>query len=221
LSFDREDDEPLKTGWLESDDSHGRCFYIDYRHDGRPFIFTLTKRGERDKLTVCQCTPHPGGRIAVEHGTVRRKDWQKLVEGAEFGGQLATIADGNQFIMANGPVDLLRFGDGVWDFEVFDVSESTDFPRFWELLRFILGTRLRRRVFEPAYNDLLADHLMTRASRFQTPWARRWIKFCFAARTLRLIVECAAVGLRGTVGQFILPQSIRDAVREWWYGDRN
>lgn len=108
--------------------------------------------------------------------------------------------------------------DGIVDVKWSD-SPAT-FPLFWERLRFITGGKLRKQVFEPAYNDLLSDHLTTQAVRFQTPWTRRWIKFCFGARTAWLVVECAAVGLRGTVGMFLLPQSVRDFVRNWWTGDR-
>jgi hypothetical protein len=99
-----------------------------------------------------------------------------------------------------------------------DAAYEPSYPRMWELLRFILGKDLREQVFEPAYNDLLLDHLMTRAARFQTPWARRWITLCFGLRTTCLLIQCAVVGLRGGVGTLILPAAVvfRDKLMWIW-----
>lgn len=92
------------------------------------------------------------------------------------------------------------------------------FPRVWELLKFAMGAKARERYFEPAYNDLLADHLESRLPKYQTPLARRWIQCCFAVRTAGLVVQCMAVGLRGAVGAVVVPVALRELIREWWIG---
>jgi hypothetical protein len=93
-----------------------------------------------------------------------------------------------------------------------------NFPRVWELLRFAMGARARELYFEPAYNDLLADHLESQLPRYQTTWTRRWIQACFFARTAGLIAQCMAVGLRGAIGAMVVPMALREAVLKWWYG---
>jgi hypothetical protein len=107
---------------------------------------------------------------------------------------------------------------GVLSSITFDDSRE-GVPPWLELLGFLFGGRFRREVFEPAYNDMLADHLRAQALRFQTPWTRRWIKCCLALRTVCLVLECAGVALRGVAYQLFLPQSIRDVILRWWNND--
>lgn len=102
-----------------------------------------------------------------------------------------------------------------------DSAFRASFPRVWELLKFVMGATMRQRVFEPAYNDLLADHLETRAARFQTPWARHWIWVCFVLRTAGLVIQCTAVGVRSAAATILLgaiPLALRERIREWWAG---
>lgn len=99
-----------------------------------------------------------------------------------------------------------------------DVVMSMGFPRFWELLKFLLGSKNRERLFAPAYNDLLADHLESQLPKYQTTWTRRWIRCCFAIRTAGLVVQCMAVGLRGAAAGVVVPVAVREAVMKWWYG---
>jgi hypothetical protein len=111
-----------------------------------------------------------------------------------------------------------RHGFSFWSIKLSnDIATCrNDFPRLWDLLRFVLGRRLREQVFEPAYNDLLADHLAARAAPYQTPWAQRWIKVCFGLRTARLIVECGAVGIRSAASTLLVPAGVCYWVREAW-----
>lgn len=67
-----------------------------------------------------------------------------------------------------------------------------NFPRCWDLFQFFLSPRTRRRIFDPAHNDLKADFLAA-AARVRGQWSRRWLILCFVYRTLILIVDCVRV----------------------------
>jgi hypothetical protein len=59
---------------------------------------------------------------------------------------------------------------------------------FFELFQFILPRKPRRELCEPAYNDLKADYLLAR--RYRSKIARIWLTFCFAFRTVAMVVDC-------------------------------
>ena len=65
------------------------------------------------------------------------------------------------------------------------------FPLFWQLFGFALAKKTRDQVFEPAYQDLLAQYLRSR--QFSGKWARRWLILCFTWRTIGLVVTCFKV----------------------------
>ena len=93
------------------------------------------------------------------------------------------------------------------------------FPRYWELLGFAMSRKTRERVFEPAYNDLLAQHAKAVEQRFNKPWTLRWLSFCFAVESIRLVFQCLRVrscALLGYVALKCLPAGLKDAVREFW-----
>lgn len=75
--------------------------------------------------------------------------------------------------------------------QIFERSvHGLSFPHVWDLFRFMLPKRTRERIYEPAYNDLLALYLEAQQSRYQTKWARRWLWFCFAFQSFWLVVKC-------------------------------
>jgi hypothetical protein len=117
---------------------------------------------------------------------------------------------------------LLRdvLGEGnAWVFELPDFHYS-GWPRFWELLSFALPGTARRKLFDPAFNDLMADYLKTRQTKYQTPAARRWLNLCFTAHTVGLVLLCVGISLRGAVfGVLMLavPLGLRSCIKELWY----
>lgn len=61
-------------------------------------------------------------------------------------------------------------------------------PRIWALFPFILSHRIRNEIYEPMRCELEED--LVRAAKYRTKRSRQWICFCFALRTLLMIVEC-------------------------------
>ena len=82
--------------------------------------------------------------------------------------------------------------------------------RFWELFSFMLPPKLRREVYEPAYNDLLADFLI--ALRYRSKWAKRWLWLCFRARTGYMVAECIRVCISAKLRKLIV-DSVADLFR--------
>ncbi|HEY5503656.1 MAG TPA: hypothetical protein VIK28_00750 [Sedimentisphaerales bacterium] len=85
------------------------------------------------------------------------------------------------------------------------------FLNFWELFPFILPAKTRREVYEPAYNDLLADY--DKALQFKSPWARRWLTFCFTCRTIFMVVDSLRV-LTGSKFRKVVWNSITESFRK-------
>ena len=65
-----------------------------------------------------------------------------------------------------------------------------DFPRAWELFRFILSKQTRERIFDAEHEYLMAGYHRARHPRYNTPWCRLWLNFAFAWRTVALIIRC-------------------------------
>jgi len=63
------------------------------------------------------------------------------------------------------------------------------YPRLWSLLQYLLPKTIRVRLFTPAHEDLKADYY-TAYRQFRSKRARRWLRFCFALRTIILILGC-------------------------------
>jgi hypothetical protein len=80
--------------------------------------------------------------------------------------------------------------------------------RWLELLGFILPRRTRLESYEPYLYDLIADYLLAR--QFRSKWARRWLKACFAIRTISTVIKCFSL-LLGEAGRkllvYLLPES--------------
>lgn len=84
-------------------------------------------------------------------------------------------------------------------------------PRFWDLFRYLLPQKTQENVYEPAHAELLEDYLTSK--RYRSKWAKRWINFCFAFRTILLIFDCWRVLLtEKSTGLLLLflPSEIRD-----------
>jgi hypothetical protein len=88
-----------------------------------------------------------------------------------------------------------------------------ELPRLWELFSVILPDKVRREAFEPAHQNLLEDYLLMR--KFHGRWARRWLGFAFAVRTLFMVLDCLRVLLQSGAGKILL-SFLPDVLRTWW-----
>jgi hypothetical protein len=77
------------------------------------------------------------------------------------------------------------------------------FPRFWEILAYLLPRDSRQRVYEPARAELLEDYLLSRSCR-RGWWSRLAVDAVFLVRTLLLAGECGRVLFASRVVQFWL-----------------
>ncbi len=109
----------------------------------------------------------------------------------------------------------------AWDSDVAELLREepklTGFPRVWELSRFLFCKKTREEQFDPSYHVLLGDYLETRKEEYQTPWAKRWLFFCFSVRTLGLLVQCASTSWRvAIVGALVVygPRWLKDLLRD-------
>jgi hypothetical protein len=68
-------------------------------------------------------------------------------------------------------------------------SALPDFPRIWELAAYLLDHKTRRDVYAPSIEELKEDYCTTRR-KYRTKWARRWLRFSFAIRTIALFFSC-------------------------------
>ncbi len=92
-------------------------------------------------------------------------------------------------------------------------GRKLDLLRLWKLFSFILSRRTRERVFEPAYQDMLADHLESK--KYRTKWARRWLTFCFALRTVLMVGDCLRA-VAADKALIALARMIPEPLRRWW-----
>jgi hypothetical protein len=86
-------------------------------------------------------------------------------------------------------------------------------PRMWELFPYLLPKTTRLRVYEPAYNDILHDYLLSR--KYKTEGAKRWLTFCFCVRTVGLIFG----SLRAMVGAkcwAVIEKILPEWIRQFW-----
>ncbi len=88
------------------------------------------------------------------------------------------------------------------------------FPRFWELFSYILPHGVRKRVFEPAFNEMIEDYLETRG-RYRTRWAKRWLTFAFTFRTALMVFDCFRALLTHRAFRFV-SHLLPEPIRSWW-----
>jgi hypothetical protein len=93
------------------------------------------------------------------------------------------------------------------------VRSTPEFPRLWDLLGYLLPPETRRRIYEPAMENLRADYYETRR-RFRTRWSRRFLRFAFAFRTVLLLLDCFRVM---GADRLLLPL-VPKTIRRWWLG---
>jgi hypothetical protein len=92
--------------------------------------------------------------------------------------------------------------------------ENEGLPRFLRLFSYILSHKVRDRIFEPAFQEILGDFLVAPGT-YQTKWPRRWLNFCFTFRTVLMIFEC----LRATITDQALYSITRlapEPIKKWW-----
>jgi hypothetical protein len=88
-------------------------------------------------------------------------------------------------------------------------------PRFqllrtWELFAFCLNRKTKQEVFEPLLDELKEDYLL--AQRYRTPWAKRWLQFCFTLKTLAMVGGCLRVSISSKIVKLLLcfvPEAVR------------
>jgi hypothetical protein len=71
------------------------------------------------------------------------------------------------------------------------------------MFSYILTDPTRQRVFEPRFNELVADYLELRRESLNT-WERRWLSFAFTFRTLMMVLDCLRVWMLATLGWLLL-----------------
>jgi hypothetical protein len=105
-------------------------------------------------------------------------------------------------------------------------GDSSSFPKIWELFPILLSRSVRTRVYEPAHEELKEDYIRERA-RWTGPIARRWVTFCFTARTACMVgqslwaclggkAKTAIVTGLGAIGLGRLIPALREKVFEWF-----
>ena len=78
-------------------------------------------------------------------------------------------------------------------------TRRSGFPRWWRLFSFGLPRRIRKRCFDPAYEELLEDYFEAK-TKYRTKGARRWLTIAFTFRTILMVLDCVrAVALDATV----------------------
>lgn len=70
-----------------------------------------------------------------------------------------------------------------------DARTPDGLPRYWKLFSYILPHNTRKRVFEPAYQEMFEDYLETRG-KYRTKWAKRWLAFTYTVRTAFMVLDC-------------------------------
>lgn len=88
-----------------------------------------------------------------------------------------------------------------------------NWPRIWSLLRFSFSREIKERIFDPAVGELMEDYVQ--ASRFRTTAARRWLTFCFAIRTVLLVLDCLRVVAMSRTVQFVW-RLTPEPIRRWF-----
>jgi hypothetical protein len=86
------------------------------------------------------------------------------------------------------------------------------YPRVWRLLQYLLSHKARRETFQPSYDELLADYY-TAMREYRSRSARAWLRFCFAARTVVMLLECYRVS-----GIAKILRLVPVPLRRWWIG---
>jgi hypothetical protein len=89
-----------------------------------------------------------------------------------------------------------------------------DFPKGWRLFSYVLPRPLREKVFEPAYNDLVQDFVLTRR-KYRNKWVKRWLGLCYTFRTMLMVADCCRVGSLGKIVDLIA-KLIPSPLMRWW-----
>jgi hypothetical protein len=80
-------------------------------------------------------------------------------------------------------------------------QDASSLPRFWQLFRFFVWGKVRREVYEPAYEELKLDYLQALLDpRYRDRSSQRILRAAFTFRTVAMVVQCivAALGDRVT-----------------------
>lgn len=97
--------------------------------------------------------------------------------------------------------------------EANQTTDDLSWPKVWHLFGFLLPHSIRDRVYGPAVQELLLDHLEAR--RYRSTWARRWLCFCFLMRTALLAINCIrATGLDKLA--YLILKLMPEPLRRWW-----
>lgn len=107
------------------------------------------------------------------------------------------------------PAEREAVREAVREFRRLQPARIERFPRLWRLFAFVLPRGIRTQSFEPALEDMLAQHL--KARRYRTVWARRWLVLAFTIRTVIAVLDCVRLMLVQHILQ-LLPRRVRD----WW-----
>ena len=84
------------------------------------------------------------------------------------------------------------------------------FLQLCEWFQIILSPKTRQEVFEPLFNEIKNDHLVS--LRDKSEGVRRWLMFKFVCKTLLMTVGCFLVMLRSKLARLLfscIPESVR------------
>lgn len=106
-----------------------------------------------------------------------------------------------------------------------DVNETMDndhhlniFIIIWDLLYFLFWGNIRKRVFEPSYEELHEDYLLA-CQKCKTKWVRRCLALIFIIRTIFLVFHCIVTAIYATLGDRV-KAFLPERWRQLWPGGR-
>lgn len=75
-------------------------------------------------------------------------------------------------------------------------------PIYWQLFSLLLPRKVRTEIYDPAYNDMLVDHLLA-LKKYRGKWVRLYLLFAFGIRTIFMITDCVRVSAQDKTFQLI------------------
>jgi len=145
------------------------------------------------------------------------RNWESLRINVSVGGyrSLSVLVSGNWTLMSTlrPPDDSGVMVAAQESGQTPAIRQSAILPRLWRLFSYALSHRTRRRMFEPAYNELLDDYLST--WKEQSKWARRWLTIAYTLRTIVMVVDCLSIAMRDRAFR-LLSGFLPNWVREWF-----
>jgi hypothetical protein len=157
------------------------CYLLVTAKDGEEVTIKLPAKADEDRLAelareVEQAAITGGSAVA---------NFIRSITAISDGSITLEIADEN-IVWESGNIFLHRDGS-TWYFNEREPQDEI-LPYCLRLFQFMLDKQARERVFEPAFLDLKNSILLSR--RHEGKWEKRWLRFAFTFRTIKLVVDC-------------------------------